>query len=95
VSWRLGNCQVKISNRFCSFRELNNCEYISRALENIEREYKKSQLKRVLGLCEPKYHKTWFDSQFLDQSKHAKMQLLQKSNQSNVDNLTNVRHDGY
>ena len=40
----------------------------------------KSQLKRVLGLCELK-HKTWFDSQFLDQLKCAKVYLLQKSNE--------------
>lgn len=39
--------------------------------------------------------KTWFDSQFLDQLKHCKMHLLQKSDQFNVDNLTNVRPDGY
>jgi hypothetical protein len=42
-----------------------------------------------------KHHKTWFDSQFLGQLKHPKMQLLQKSNGSNVDNLIDVRHDGF
>ena len=40
-----------------------------------------------------KQHKTWFDekSLFLDPRKQAKMQWLQDPNQSNVDNLNNVR----
>jgi hypothetical protein len=41
-----------------------------------------------------KHHKPWFDeecSQFLDHRKQAKMQWFQHPNQSNVDNLNNVR----
>ena len=41
-----------------------------------------------------KQHKTWFDEEclgFLDQGKLAEMQWLQNPNQSNVDNLSNVR----
>jgi len=42
-----------------------------------------------------KQHKPWFDeksSQFVYQKKQAKMQWLQDPNQSNADNLNNVRH---
>jgi len=43
-----------------------------------------------------KQHKPWFDKEslrFLDQRKEAKMQWLQDPNQSNVDNLNNVRRE--
>ena len=43
-----------------------------------------------------KQHKPWFDEEclgFLNQRKRAKMQWLQDSNQSTVDNLNNVRHE--
>jgi hypothetical protein len=43
-----------------------------------------------------KQHKPWFDEEclrFLDQRKQVKMQWLQDPNQSNVDNLNNVRHE--
>ena len=43
-----------------------------------------------------KQHKTWFDEEclgFLDQGKLAEMQWLQNPNQSNVDNLSNVRRE--
>jgi hypothetical protein len=42
-----------------------------------------------------KQYKPWFDeesSQFVHQKKQAKMQWLQDPNQSNVDNLNNVKH---
>jgi len=41
-------------------------------------------------------HKAWFDvdsSQFLGQSKQAKMQWLQDPNQSVVGNLNNLTHE--
>jgi hypothetical protein len=41
-------------------------------------------------------HKLWFDEEclgFLDQRKQAKIQWLQDPNQSNVNNLNNVRRD--
>ena len=43
-----------------------------------------------------KQHKPWFDEEclgFLDQRKRAKMQWVQDSSQSNVDNLNQVRRD--
>ena len=43
---------------------------------------------------ELKQHKPWFDEEylgFLDQRKQAKIQWLQNPNQSNVDNLNNVK----
>jgi len=54
----------------------------------------KLQLKSVLVLYELKQQKPWFDEEcvgFLDQRKQAKMQWVQDPNQSNVDNLNNVR----
>jgi hypothetical protein len=56
----------------------------------------KISAKESLGLYERKLHKQWFDeecSKFLDQRKQAKMQWLQNPNQSNVDNLKNVRRE--
>jgi hypothetical protein len=52
--------------------------------------------KETLVLWEWKQHKPWFDEeclQYLDQRKLAKIQLLQNPNQSNVNNLKNVRHE--
>jgi hypothetical protein len=46
-------------------------------------------------LYELKQHKPWFyeeSSQFVHKKKQAKMQWLRDPNQSNVDNLNNVRH---
>jgi len=43
-----------------------------------------------------KQHKPWFDEEclhFLDQRKQATIQWLQDPNQSNEDNLNNVRHE--
>jgi hypothetical protein len=56
----------------------------------------KISAKESLGLYERKQHKPWFDeecSKFLDQRKQAKTQWLQNTNQSNVDNLNNVRRE--
>ena len=50
--------------------------------------------KQTLGLYGWKQHKPWFDekcSQFLGQRKQAKMQWLQDTKQSNLDNLNNAR----
>jgi hypothetical protein len=47
-------------------------------------------------LYELKQHKPWYDkecSRFIDQRKQTKMQWLQHPNQSNVDNLKNVRRE--
>ena len=87
--------QIKISNRFASLENLNYSKDINRDWENIK-ENIKSSAKDSLGLYELKQHRPWFDEgslKFLDQRKQAKMQWLQNQNQSNVDNLNNVRHD--
>jgi hypothetical protein len=68
---------------------------INRAWENIKENIKISA-RGSLGLHERKHHKTWFDeecSQFLDKTKQAKIQWLQNPNQSNGDNLHNVRRE--
>jgi len=49
-----------------------------------------------LCLYELKQHKPWFDekcSQFLDERRQAKMQWFQDPNQSNIDNLNNIRRE--
>jgi hypothetical protein len=74
---------------------LNASEDINRAWENINESIKISA-KESLGLYERKQHKPWFDeecSKCLDQRKQAKMLWLQNPNQSNVDNLNNVRRE--
>ena len=68
---------------------------INRAWENIK-ENNKTSAKKSLGLYELKQHKPWFDEEYLgilDQRKQAKMQWVQDPNQSNVDNLNNVRRE--
>jgi hypothetical protein len=87
--------QLKISNRFAALENLNISENINRAWENIKESIKISA-QESLGLYERKQHKPWFDeecSKFLDQRKRAKMQWLQNPNQSNVDNLNNVKRE--
>jgi hypothetical protein len=68
--------QIKISNRFAAFENLNVSEDINRAWENIKESIKISA-KESLRLYERRQHKPWFDkecSKFLDQRKQAKMQ---------------------
>ena len=68
-------------------------EDINRAWENMKVDIKTST-KESLGLHELKQHKVWFDEEclgFLDQRKQAKMQWIQDTSQSNVNNLNNVR----
>ena len=74
---------------------LSDGEDINRAWENIK-EDNKTPAKESLGPHKLKQHKPWFDEEclgFLNQRKQAKMQWLQDSSQSNVDNLNNVRHE--
>ena len=85
--------QAEITNRFAALKNLNDCEDINRVWENI-RENIKTSSEDSLGLYELKQHKPWFDEEFLrflDRRKQAKMQWLHDPNQSNVDNLNNVR----
>jgi hypothetical protein len=60
---------------------------MNRALENI---------KESMCMYEMKQHKPWFNVgsfMTLNQTKQAKVQCLQHPNQSNVDNLNNVRRE--
>jgi hypothetical protein len=52
--------------------------------------------KESLGYCEFKKHKPWFDeecSKLVDQRKQANLQWLQDPNETNGDNLNNVRRE--
>jgi hypothetical protein len=76
---------------------LNVSEDINRAWENIKDNIKISA-QESLGLHEWKQYKLWFDAecaQFLDKRKQAKIQWLQNPNQSNGDNLNNVRREAH
>jgi hypothetical protein len=84
-----------MSNMFAALEKLNVSEDINMAWENIKESVKISATDS-LGLYERKQHKPWFDGEclkFLYQRKQAKMQWLQNPNQSNVDNLKNVRRE--
>ena len=68
--------------------DLSDSKDINRAWENIKESIKTSA-KDSLVLHELKQHKPWFDEEglrFLDQRKQAKIQRLQRPDQSNVDN---------
>ena len=73
------------------FDHFPKCHMKSLIKENI-----KISSKESLSLYEVKKHKPWFHKEcscFLDKRKQAKMEWLQDPNQSNVDNLNNVRHE--
>ena len=87
--------RVDISNMFAVLENISDSEDINRDWENIKENIKTSA-KESLGLQRLKQHEPSFDEEcldFLDQSTQAKMQWLQDPNQSNVDNLINVRHE--
>jgi len=95
MSWRLGNCQIEITNRFAALENLNDVRDVNRTWENIEENIQTSA-KESLGLHELKQHKPWLDEKclgFLDQRKWAKIHWIQDPSQSNIDNLNNVRHE--
>jgi hypothetical protein len=74
---------------------LSDSEDINRAWENIK-ESIKALVKESLILYVLMQHKPRFDEEclgFLYQRKQAKMQWLQDPNQSNVDNLNNIRRE--
>ena len=86
--------QIEISNTFAALENLSDSEDINRAWEDIKQNIKISA-KESLGLYESKQYKLWFDEECLGslyQRKQAKMQWLQVPDQSNVDNLNNIRH---
>jgi len=87
--------QLEITKTFATLENLSDDEDINRAWKNIKGRIKTSA-KGSLGLHGLKQHKPWFDEEclgFLDQRRQAKMQRLQDQNQSNVDNLNNVRRE--
>jgi len=87
--------QIEITNRFAALENLSDDEEVDRTWKNIKENIKTSA-KVSLGLHELKQNKPWFDEEclgFLDQRKRAKMQWIQDPNQSNVDNLNNVRRE--
>jgi hypothetical protein len=78
-----------------ALENLRDSEDINRAWENIK-ENIKSSAKGSLFLHELQQHKPWFDEEclgFSDQKKQAKVKWLHDPNQSNVDNLNNVRRE--
>jgi hypothetical protein len=87
--------QVEISNRFATLESLDQSFDINNAWESI-RENIKTSAKENLGYQKLKHNKPWFDhecSKLIDQRKQAKLQWLQIPNQTNRDNLQNVRHE--
>jgi len=86
-------CQITISNRLETMKNLNYSEDVIRAWKNIK-ENVKTSAKDSLGLYDFKQHSPWVDAEclrFLDQRKQATMQCLQDPNQNNVGSLNKVR----
>ena len=77
--------QITISNRFAALENLSDGDDINTVWENIKWNIRTST-KDNLCLYTFKQHKPWFYEEFLrflDQRKHAKMQLLQDPNKNN------------
>jgi hypothetical protein len=88
--------QVTIRNKFAALKNLEDSTDINRARGNI-RENIKIQAQEVLGYCEPKHRKPWFDegcSTFVDQRKQAKLQWLQDPSEASEGNLSDIRREG-
>ena len=64
MSWRFGNYQIDITNRFAALENLSDDEDIKREWENI-RENIKTSAENGLDLQELKQHKPWFDEECL------------------------------
>jgi hypothetical protein len=87
--------QVEISNRFAALESSDESFHINNAWESI-RENIKTSAKENLGYQKLKHNKPWFDdecSKLIHQRKQAKLQWLQNPNQTNRDNLQNIRHE--
>jgi len=87
--------QIEITNRFAALENISEDEDINRAWESIKENIKTSATQSLV-MHEMKQHKPWFYEEcfgILDQRKQAKIQWIQDPNQSNVDNLNNVRRD--
>jgi hypothetical protein len=85
-------CQIQISNRFSGLEHFSVSEGKNRAWENIK-DNNKTSTKDSLGLYKLQQHKPWFNEECLHFLDQRKQQWLQLPNQSNVDNLNNVRHE--
>ena len=87
--------QITVTNRFVALGNLSDDKDTNRDWESVKENIKTSA-KESLGLHELKQHKPGFDEKclhFLEQRKQAKMQWIQDPNQSNVDDLNNVRRE--
>ena len=87
--------QIEITNRFAALENVNDREGMNRVSENNKKNIK-IKATGYLGVYELKQHKPWFEEEclhFLDQRKQDKMQWFHDPNQSNVDNLNNVRRE--
>jgi len=87
--------QIEITNRCAALEILSDDEDIKRAWENMKENIRTSATES-LGLQELKHHKPWFYEEvlgFLDQRKQTKLQRIHDPNQSNLDNVNNVRSD--
>ena len=87
---------IKDLNSFEALKNLNDSDDVIMAWKNIK-ENVKTSAEESLGLYELKQRKPRLDAEglgFLDQRKQTRMQCLQDPNQSNVDNLNNVRPKG-
>jgi len=87
--------QINISNRFAALENLSDSKDINRAWLN-SKENLKISAKESRALYKLKQHKPWFDEEclhFLGQRKQTNLLWLQVPNQSNVDNLNNVRRE--
>ena len=87
--------QIEITNRCAALEILSDDEDIKRAWENMKENIRTSATE-CLGLQELKHHKPWFYEEvlgFLDQRKQTKLQRIHDPNQSNLDNVNNVRSD--
>jgi hypothetical protein len=95
MNWRLGNSiRLSLQTGLQLWKTSSDDKDIYRAWGNIKENIKTSPTES-LGLHKLKQHKPWFHEEclgFLFLFKQAKMQWLQNPNQSNVDNLNNVRH---
>jgi hypothetical protein len=87
--------QVEMSNRFAALEYLGESFDINIAWEII-RENIKTSAKENLGYQMLKHNKPWFGDECLkliDQRKQDKLQWLQNPNQTNRDNLQNIRKE--
>jgi hypothetical protein len=87
--------QVEISNRLAALESFDESFDIKNAWESIRGNIKTSDKDNV-GYQKLKHNKPWFDdecSKLMDHRKQTKLQWLQNPNQTNRDNLQNLRRE--